>query len=128
VQVIVQCEPDLDPDLSGAPSAVLVRPRDVERDNLQQLRRVLQTLVTTATRNVVIDLAEISVTRRANVVAVLVGAAREARKNGGMLQVINAPAEGARALFVAGIDEPTDVDTSYEIVVGGAELATPIAV
>jgi anti-anti-sigma regulatory factor len=120
--VTVQCQTDRDPDVEAAPQTVTVRPGELSADELQQLRRVLHALVTTGTRTVIVDLTQISQTRRTNVIAVLVGAARDARATGSTLLVHNAPADGRRALFVAGItelDDAAELDAvDYEIVVG----------
>jgi anti-anti-sigma regulatory factor len=86
--------------------------------------------VTTKRRTVVVDLSDVMV-RRTNVIAVLVGAAREARTTGSCVQVYGAPVDGRRALFVAGIDEvPALTEPSYEIIVGVAALheTAPVAV
>jgi hypothetical protein len=119
----VQCEPTDDPVLDRAPADVLVRPCTLGTDDLQQLRRVLHQLVTTARRNVTVDLYQCDDIRRTNVVAVLVGAAREARLTGSTLRTYGAPDGGRHALFVAGIEEVGTVDeASYEVVVGKATL------
>jgi anti-anti-sigma regulatory factor len=129
VRITVQCEPDHDPSLDKAPQVVVVRTCTFEPDDLQQLRRVLHALVTTSQRVVTVDLSEVDDIRRTNVIAVLIGAAREARANGSMLHVLNPPNDGRRALFVAGIDEPaTADDTAYEIIVGTPRVPESLAV
>jgi hypothetical protein len=75
--------------------------------------------VTTARRNITVDLCQCDDVRRTNVVAVLVGAAREARTTGSTLRTYGAPAGGRHALFVAGIEEVGSMDeASYEVIVG----------
>jgi len=129
VRVLVQCVAAEDPDLERAPADVVVRPYDLEPDDLQQLRRVLRTLVTTAARTVIVDLSDVGELRRTNVVAILVGAAREARTTGSTLHVVNAPADGRHALFVAGIDDVSAVPApAYEVSVGTAPLPEALAV
>ena len=131
MRIVVQCVPSGDPNLDQAPTAVIVRPCELETDDLQQLRRVLHTLVTTRQRHVVVDLSDVCALRRTNVVAVLVGAAREARTTRSTLHVYEPPADGRRALFVAGIEEVMTLpESAYEIVVGIASVraAAPLAV
>lgn len=119
VRITVQCEPTDDPVLDRAAADVLVRPCTLGTDDLQQLRRVLHQLVTTARRNITVDLCQCDDVRRTNVVAVLVGAAREARTTGSTLRTYGAPAGGRHALFVAGIEEVGSMDeASYEVIVG----------
>ena len=119
MRVTVQCEPTEDPVLDNAPADVLVRPCVLGTDDLQQLRRVLHQLVTTTRRSITVDLSQIDELRRANVVAVLVGAAREARSTGTVLRVYAAPADLRRALFVAGLEEVFTLDEAvYEVIVG----------
>lgn len=131
MRIVVQCDPTEDPDLSNAPATVVVTPRDLASEDLQQLRRVLHTLVTSAPRIVVVDLSDVCAVRRTHVVAVLVGAAREARNLGSTVRVVNAPADASRALFVAGVDGHVDLGSdgaAYEIVVGATMQAEPLAV
>jgi anti-anti-sigma regulatory factor len=119
VRMTVLCESHQDPELSGAPTDVQVRPGTLRTDDLQQLRRVLHALVTTAQRTVTVDLSEVDDVRRNNVVAVLVGAAREARTTGSVLRVYDPPADQRRALFVAGLEEVFTADEpAYEVIVG----------
>jgi anti-anti-sigma regulatory factor len=85
--------------------------------------------VTTARRVVTVDLSEVDDVRRTNVIAVLIGAAREARGNGSTIHVQNPPDDARRTLFVAGIDEwATSDDTAYEIIVGTATVTESLAV
>jgi anti-anti-sigma regulatory factor len=131
VRILVQCDSSQDPNLEQAPADVIVRPCELETDDLQQLRRILHTLVTSRQRNVVVDLSDVSLLRRTNVVAVLVGAARDARMTRSTVQVYEPPADGRRALFVAGIEEVATLpESAYEIVVGIASVrdTTPLAV
>jgi hypothetical protein len=119
VRITVQCQPDQDPLLDTAPAVVVVRPGLLGTDDLQQLRRVLHALVTTAPRTVTVDLSDLDDGRRSNVVAVLVGAARDARTTGSTITVHKPPIDQRRALFVAGIDAaPMVEEATYEIVVG----------
>ena len=130
MQVVVQCQPREDPDLSNAPGTVSIRPGTLTCDDVSQLRRLLHTLVSTSPRTVIVDLADVDVVRRTNVVAVLVGAAREARTTHSSIRVCNAPNDQRRACFVAGIDEASHADAGFEIVVGTIEAvdAEPVAV
>jgi anti-anti-sigma regulatory factor len=128
VRITVQCEPDHDPALDTAPSQVVVRPCEFGPDDLQQLRRLLHTLVTTSPREVTVDLADVDALRRTNVIAVLVGAAREARTMSSVIRVLNPPADSRRALFVAGVEETASGDAAYEIVVGTPTVREVLAV
>ncbi|MFL6238287.1 MAG: STAS domain-containing protein [Actinomycetes bacterium] len=129
MRVVVQCKADEDPDIGNAPAVVVVRPCALEVDDLQQLRRILHALVTSANRTVIVELSDVDVVRRTNVIAILVGAARDARSTGSTLVVHNPPNDGRRALFVAGIDEIAQVEgPTYEIVVGTATDCEPLAV
>jgi anti-anti-sigma regulatory factor len=129
VQISVQCIPGQDPLLDSAPASVTVRPGTLSTDDLQQLRRILHMLVTTARRTVIVDLSDVDVVRRNNVVAVLVGAAREARRVGSSIRVHNPPADQRRALFVAGVDEVLPLDEpAYEICLGTTPDTEALAV
>ena len=131
MRVVVQCQPDEDPALDSAPSQVTVRPGTLTCEDVSQLRRVLHTLITTERRVVTVDFAEVDVVRCTNVVAVLVGAAREARGHGSTVRVQNPPTNQRRALFVAGIDEVAASGADgYEVVVGTCEESAtePLAV
>ena len=131
MRVIVQCQPEIDPDLHGAPTSVLVRARALTCEELSQLRRVLHVLVTTRPRTVTVDLGNVDEERRTNVTAVLIGAAREARTKGSTMRVQSPPAEQRRALFVADIEEVGESDGSdYEVVVGtrAVKAAASVAV
>jgi ABC-type transporter Mla MlaB component len=119
VQISVQCKVNEQPALGNVPANVMVRPGALTFDDLSQLRQVLHELVTTARRTVTVDLTEVDLVRRTNVVAVLVGAAREARGTGTVVRVHNPPHDQRRALFVAGIDEcPNLVAHDFEVIVG----------
>jgi anti-anti-sigma regulatory factor len=131
MRVIVQSQPDIDPDLSAAPTHVVVRPGALTCDDVSQLRRVLHDLIGSAPRTVTVDLSDVDVVRRTNVVAVLVGAAREARSAQSTVRVYNPPLDQRRALFVAGIDECAHADAAYEVVIGTLDVAVddePVAV
>ncbi len=130
MRIIVECQQGEDPDLASAPATVVVRPADLCGDDVQQLRRVLHALVTTPGRTVVVDLSDVCALRRTNVIAVLVGAAREARTARSALQVAHAPADGRRALFVAGVEEVAAIlEPAYEVVIGTlAAIEEPVAV
>ena len=125
MQIAVQCHPDADPPLDDAPKDVLVRPGRLGSDDLQQLRRILHTLVTTAPRTVTVDVASVDGDRRANVLGVLVGAAREARVTGSVVRVHQPSAEQRRSFATAGIEEQTELDEpGYVVLVG--DISAPM--
>jgi hypothetical protein len=88
----------------------------------------LHQLVTGARRVVTVDLSEVDDVRRTNVVAVLVGAAREARLTGSVVRVHDAPVDQRRALFVSGLEEAFTLDEPvYELIVGAPAVGEAYA-
>jgi hypothetical protein len=122
----VQCRPGDDPPVDAAPDIVLVRLGRLAIPDLQQLRRILHALVTSAPRMVTVELADLDADHRANVLAILVAAARKARGRGSTIRVHSSPVDQRRPFAVAGIDESSVVaEPEYTLTFGA--MTTPVA-
>lgn len=127
MRIIVHCQPDEDPPLDAAPPSVLLRVGRLSTNDLQQLRRVLHTLVTTARRTVTVELAEGMADHPANVPAILVGAARTARATGSTIRVHSSSLGQRRLLAAAAIDEVAVVDDAEFTVAVGTPVRSAVA-
>jgi anti-anti-sigma factor len=129
LQVTLACDGVVDPDVSTAPSHVLVRVGPVTSEQVQQFRRVLHELVSTGLRTVVVDLTDLDEASGAIVFAVVVGAARKARSTGAELLVCCPPPSLRRAFGVAGLTEaPAEHTAEYSLVFAAASDSEAFAV